>query len=89
MVIITFHVDQKVVIENLLPPIGSKCLFCILHMKTDRIKLDLPGSTTLNATQALAENVRGVTVPLSAHWIPGSHMISLSRIKALKSHLLT
>ena len=39
-------------------------------MKTDRIKLDLPGSTTLNATQALAENVMGVTVPLSAHWIP-------------------
>ena len=86
---ITFHVDQKVVIENLLPPIGSKDLFCILHMKTVRIKLDLSGSTTLNATQALEENVTSVTAPLSAHWIPGSHMISLSRIKALKSHLLT
>ena len=64
---ITFHVDQKVVIENLLPPIGSKHLFCILHMKTDRIKLDLPGSTTLNATQALPENVTSVTVQLSEH----------------------
>ena len=31
---------------------------------------DLPGSTTLKATQALAENVTGVTVPLSGHWIP-------------------
>jgi pimeloyl-ACP methyl ester carboxylesterase len=31
---------------------------------------DLPGSTTLKATQALAANVTGVTVPLSGHWIP-------------------
>jgi pimeloyl-ACP methyl ester carboxylesterase len=31
---------------------------------------DLPGSTTLKATQALAENVTGVIVPLSGHWIP-------------------
>ena len=31
---------------------------------------DLPGSTTLKATQDLAANVTGVTVPLSGHWIP-------------------
>ena len=24
-----FHVDQKVVIDSMLPPIRSKCLFCI------------------------------------------------------------
>ena len=30
---------------------------------------DLPGSTTLKATQA----VTGVTVPLSGHWIPEEH----------------
>jgi pimeloyl-ACP methyl ester carboxylesterase len=31
---------------------------------------DFPGNTTLNSTQALAENVQGVIVPLSGHWIP-------------------
>ena len=31
---------------------------------------DLPWSTTLKATQALAENVTGVTVLLSGRWIP-------------------
>jgi pimeloyl-ACP methyl ester carboxylesterase len=31
---------------------------------------DFPGSTTLNSTQALAENVQGVIVPFSGHWIP-------------------
>jgi len=31
---------------------------------------DFPGSTTLNSTQALAENVQGVIVPYSGHWIP-------------------
>jgi pimeloyl-ACP methyl ester carboxylesterase len=31
---------------------------------------DFPGSTTLNSTQALAENVESVIVPYSGHWIP-------------------
>jgi pimeloyl-ACP methyl ester carboxylesterase len=31
---------------------------------------DLPGNFALNSTQALATNVKGVTVPLSGHWIP-------------------
>ena len=31
---------------------------------------DLPGNFALSSTQALAENVTGVTVPLSGHWIP-------------------
>jgi pimeloyl-ACP methyl ester carboxylesterase len=31
---------------------------------------DFPGNTTLNSTQALAENVKGVIVPYSGHWIP-------------------
>jgi hypothetical protein len=31
---------------------------------------DFPGSTTLNSTQALAENVKSVIVPFSGHWIP-------------------
>ncbi len=31
---------------------------------------DFPGNTTLNSTQALAENVKGVIVPFSGHWIP-------------------
>ena len=31
---------------------------------------DFPGNFALSSTQALAENVTGVTVPLSGHWIP-------------------
>jgi pimeloyl-ACP methyl ester carboxylesterase len=31
---------------------------------------DLPGNFALNSTQQLAANVRGITVPLSGHWIP-------------------
>ena len=31
---------------------------------------DLPGNFALSSTQALAANVKGVTVPLSGHWIP-------------------
>jgi pimeloyl-ACP methyl ester carboxylesterase len=31
---------------------------------------DFPGNFALNATQAVAQNVRGVIVPLSGHWIP-------------------
>jgi pimeloyl-ACP methyl ester carboxylesterase len=31
---------------------------------------DFPGNTTLNSTQALAENVKGAIVPYSGHWIP-------------------
>ena len=31
---------------------------------------DLPGNFALSSTQALATNVKGVTVPLSGHWIP-------------------
>ena len=31
---------------------------------------DFPASTTLNSIQALAENVQGVIVPFSGHWIP-------------------
>jgi pimeloyl-ACP methyl ester carboxylesterase len=31
---------------------------------------DFPGNLALSSTQALAENVTGVTVPLSGHWIP-------------------
>jgi len=31
---------------------------------------DLPGNFALESTQALATNVKGVTVPLSGHWIP-------------------
>jgi pimeloyl-ACP methyl ester carboxylesterase len=31
---------------------------------------DLPGNFALNSTQALATNVKGITVPLSGHWIP-------------------
>ena len=29
LMMITLHLNHKVVIENLLPPIRSKCLFCI------------------------------------------------------------
>jgi type II secretory pathway pseudopilin PulG len=31
---------------------------------------DLPGNFALNSTEALAANVKGLTVPLSGHWIP-------------------
>jgi len=31
---------------------------------------NLPGNFALFSTQLLAENVTGVTVPLSGHWIP-------------------
>jgi pimeloyl-ACP methyl ester carboxylesterase len=31
---------------------------------------DLPGNFALTSTQSLAENVTGITVPLSGHWIP-------------------
>ncbi|HEX6283144.1 MAG TPA: alpha/beta hydrolase [Nitrososphaera sp.] len=31
---------------------------------------DFPGNFALSSTQALATSVTGVTVPLSAHWIP-------------------
>jgi pimeloyl-ACP methyl ester carboxylesterase len=31
---------------------------------------DFPGNFALNATQAVAQNVRGVIVPFSGHWIP-------------------
>jgi pimeloyl-ACP methyl ester carboxylesterase len=31
---------------------------------------DFPGNFALASTQALAENVTGITVPLSGHWIP-------------------
>ena len=31
---------------------------------------DFPGNFALTSTQALAENVTGITVPLSGHWIP-------------------
>ena len=31
---------------------------------------DLPGNFALNSTQLLAANVRGITTPLSGHWIP-------------------
>ncbi len=31
---------------------------------------DLPGNFALSSTQALAANVKGITVPLSGHWIP-------------------
>jgi pimeloyl-ACP methyl ester carboxylesterase len=31
---------------------------------------DFPGNFALSSTQALAQNVTGVTVPLSGHWIP-------------------
>jgi len=31
---------------------------------------DLPGNYALESTQALATNVKGITVPLSGHWIP-------------------
>jgi pimeloyl-ACP methyl ester carboxylesterase len=31
---------------------------------------DLPGNFALNSTQLLAANVRGITAPLSGHWIP-------------------
>ncbi|MGA7897413.1 MAG: hypothetical protein WCA39_00975 [Nitrososphaeraceae archaeon] len=33
---------------------------------------DLPGNFALYSTHLLAANVRGVTVPLSGHWIPGA-----------------
>jgi hypothetical protein len=31
---------------------------------------DFPGNFALSSTQALAANVTGITLPLSAHWIP-------------------
>jgi pimeloyl-ACP methyl ester carboxylesterase len=31
---------------------------------------DLPGNFALSSTEALAANVKGLTVPLSGHWIP-------------------
>jgi pimeloyl-ACP methyl ester carboxylesterase len=31
---------------------------------------DLPGNFALYSTQQLAANVKGITVPLSGHWIP-------------------
>jgi pimeloyl-ACP methyl ester carboxylesterase len=31
---------------------------------------NLPGNFALSSLQSLAENVKGVTVPLSGHWIP-------------------
>jgi pimeloyl-ACP methyl ester carboxylesterase len=31
---------------------------------------DIPGNLPLNSTQSLAENVTGMVVPLSGHWIP-------------------
>lgn len=31
---------------------------------------DLPGNFAFSSLQSLAENVKGVTVPLSGHWIP-------------------
>jgi pimeloyl-ACP methyl ester carboxylesterase len=31
---------------------------------------DLPGNFALSSMQALAANIKGVTVPLSGHWIP-------------------
>jgi pimeloyl-ACP methyl ester carboxylesterase len=31
---------------------------------------DLPGNFALSSTQLLAANVRGITAPLSGHWIP-------------------
>lgn len=31
---------------------------------------DLPGNFAYSSLQSLAANVKGVTVPLSGHWIP-------------------
>ena len=52
---------------------GGKLQMPVLALGDDinpAIGGDLPGNFALSSTQLLAGNVRGITVPLSGHWIP-------------------
>ena len=66
-----FPIDAKENKESLAK--GGKLQMPVLALGGDiypAIGGDLPGNFALSSTQLLAANVRGITVPLSGHWIP-------------------